>query len=74
MVKLQRIPTAATAAASGEHRDTGVLASRVDTNLHALTGDEVTTECPQIATPQEFSALLDTATTRFLDTNQPTDS
>ncbi|MFJ3883200.1 hypothetical protein ACIPW5_37865 [Streptomyces sp. NPDC090077] len=37
-------------------------------DLDALTDDEVTTECPQIATPEEFSSLLDSSVTRFLGT------
>jgi hypothetical protein len=41
-------------------------------DLDALTDDEVTTECPQITTPETFGALLDTATTRFLDTGRST--
>ncbi|MGW7440372.1 hypothetical protein [Streptomyces sp. NPDC054849] len=35
-------------------------------DLDALTDDEVTTECPQIATPEEFGSLLDSSVTRFL--------
>ncbi len=41
-------------------------------DLDALANDEVTTECPQITTPEKFGALLDSATTRFLDTGQST--
>ena len=41
-------------------------------DLDALTDDEVTTECPQITTPETFGALPDTATTRFLDTGRST--
>jgi hypothetical protein len=36
-------------------------------DLDALTDGEVTTECPFITAPQEFGALLQYATTRFLD-------
>jgi hypothetical protein len=41
-------------------------------DLDALTDDEVTTECPQITTPETLGALLDTAATRFLDTGRST--
>lgn len=40
--------------------------------LDALAHAEVATECPQITTPEKFVALLDSATTRFLDTDWPT--
>ncbi|MFG2985950.1 hypothetical protein ACGFYQ_32680 [Streptomyces sp. NPDC048258] len=35
-------------------------------DLDALTDNEVTTECPQITTPEEFGSLLDSSVTRFL--------
>ncbi|MEU0127177.1 hypothetical protein [Streptomyces sp. NPDC006289] len=35
-------------------------------DLDALTDDEVTTECPQITSPEEFGNLLDSSVTRFL--------
>ncbi|MET9465417.1 hypothetical protein ABZY44_11465 [Streptomyces sp. NPDC006544] len=35
----------------------------------ALT-DEVTTECPQITTPEEFGSFLDSSVTRFLGTGR----
>ena len=41
-------------------------------DLDALTTGEVTTECPQITTPETFGALLDSATTRILGTGRST--
>jgi hypothetical protein len=40
-------------------------------DLNALTDSEVTTECPQIATPEMFGAVLDAATARLLGTGRP---
>ncbi|MFD9271659.1 hypothetical protein ACFWB1_38335, partial [Streptomyces goshikiensis] len=39
-------------------------------DLDALTNNEVTTECPQITTPEEFGNLLDSSVTRFLGTGR----
>ncbi|MFF4415491.1 hypothetical protein ACFYY8_23410 [Streptosporangium sp. NPDC001559] len=41
-------------------------------DLDAMANEEVVAECPQITTPEKFGALLDSATTRFLDTDWPT--
>lgn len=35
-------------------------------------GSEVSTECPQIATPEEFGSVLDSSVTRFLGTTGST--
>ncbi|MFE2038485.1 hypothetical protein ACFXBB_35750 [Streptomyces scopuliridis] len=40
-------------------------------DLHALTDDEVITECPQVTTREEFGQLLDSAVTRFLSVSRP---
>ncbi|MEU9305453.1 hypothetical protein [Streptomyces sp. NPDC048269] len=37
-------------------------------DLDALTDNEVTTECPQITTPEEFGNLLDSFVSRLLGT------
>ncbi|MET9031054.1 hypothetical protein ABZW96_36460 [Nocardia sp. NPDC004168] len=39
-------------------------------DLDALANGEVATECPQITSPEEFGALLDSAITRFMDTGR----
>ncbi|MFE9699772.1 hypothetical protein [Streptomyces sp. NPDC006270] len=39
-------------------------------DLDALTDNEVTTECPQITTPEEFGNLLNSSVTRFLGTGR----
>ncbi|MFD9304096.1 hypothetical protein ACFWCB_15835 [Streptomyces sp. NPDC060048] len=39
-------------------------------DLDALTGNELTAECPQIITPEGFGDLLDSSVTRFLGTGR----
>ncbi|MBT2468126.1 hypothetical protein J7E97_09590 [Streptomyces sp. ISL-66] len=39
-------------------------------DLDALTDEELVTECPRIASPEEFGNLLDSSVTRFLGTGR----
>lgn len=40
-------------------------------DLDALTNDEGTIENPQVTSPEEFGALIDSAITRFMDIGRP---